>query len=263
MRRRAIMALAIASLAVPLSAAKCDEAAETLVLATYKLQNESSTATGLAVRFETSNGQIRRVLVTANHVLQQMSGDHCVLVSRIRHNDDTFVRQEITIPIRDAGRPVWKKHGKHDLGVLPLPAAIEIETVPFDSLVTDEQLAKVHTGDAVRLAVFPERSEANRAGFPVLRGGFVASYPVVPAALHPAFLVDTTAWTGDSGGPVMHANLPSPSGGPLVIGVVRGMRNITDTVKESRFVERRTHYPLGISEVLHARFVRDVILELR
>jgi hypothetical protein len=37
------------------------------------------------------------------------------------------------------------------------------------------------------------------------------------------------------------------------------MRNITDTVKESRFVERKTNYPLGISEVLHAVLARELI----
>ena len=36
---------------------------------------------------------------------------------------------------------------------------------------------------------------------------------------------------------------------------------ITDTDKESRFVERRTNYPLGVSEILHAIFARDLILK--
>jgi hypothetical protein len=82
---------------------------------------------------------------------------------------------------------------------------------------------------------------------------------LTPIKPHPFFLVDTTAWSGDSGGPVMHASLRSPGGSPLVIGIVAGMRNITDTVKESRFVERKTHYPLGISEVLHVAFARELI----
>ena len=35
------------------------------------------------------------------------------------------------------------------------------------------------------------------------------------------------------------------------------MRNVTDTRKESRFVESRTHYPLGITESLQVVLVRD------
>jgi hypothetical protein len=94
---------------------------------------------------------------------------------------------------------------------------------------------------------------------PILRGGVLASHPLLPVKPHPAYLVDTSAWAGDSGGPVSHESLRSPGGGPLVIGIVRGMRNITDTVKESRFVERKTHYPLGVSEVLHAVLARELI----
>jgi hypothetical protein len=37
------------------------------------------------------------------------------------------------------------------------------------------------------------------------------------------------------------------------------MRNITETVRESRFVERRTNYPLGITEALHASLARELI----
>ena len=60
----------------------------------------------------------------------------------------------------------------------------------------------------------------------------------------------------------MHHSLRSKTGGPLIIGVVRGMRSLTETVKESRFVERRTHYPLGLSEVMHATIVREMIEKL-
>ena len=44
-----------------------------------------------------------------------------------------------------------------------------------------------------------------------------------------------------------------------MIGVVRGQRNVTDTKRESRFVESRTHYPLGLSETVQAAFVWDLI----
>ena len=57
----------------------------------------------------------------------------------------------------------------------------------------------------------------------------------------------------------MHATRRAPGDGPLVIGVVQGKRRITDTVKESRFVERITHYPLGISEVLPATLARELL----
>lgn len=243
----------------PLASARCDDAAEKLVLATYKLASEGSTATCMVVRNKGEDGAAKSFVVTAHHVLVKTKGDTCILVSRTRRNEGTYQRREIRIPVRKAGQPLWTKHATHDLAALPLPHDIEVVSLPLDSLATEQQLVEVRVGDGVRLAVFPERDEANKAGFPILRTGAIASYPVVPVQQHPMFLVDTNAWTGDSGGPVMHATLRSPSGGPLVIGVVRGMRSITDTVKESRFVERKTRYPLGISEVLHATLVRGLV----
>jgi Trypsin-like peptidase domain len=252
--------LALSSLVCPPSSF-ADEAAEKLVLATYKLANDSSTATGTVYQRETGEGKSQCFLVTAAHVFERMKSDTCVLVSRTRREDGVFLRQEIQIPVRQAGKPLWKKHGAQDIAVLLLPESVSVEALPFDCLATEESLKPIRVGDDVRLAVFPERSEANPAGFPVLRGGSLASHPLLPVKPHPMFLVDTTAWPGDSGGPVSHKSVHSPSGGPLVIGIVRGMRSITDTVKESRYVERKTNYPLGISEVLHAALARDLILE--
>lgn len=241
--------------------AQGDEAAERIVLATYKLANASSTATGTVYQRETDDGKHQRFLVTAGHVLEGMNGDTCSLVSRTRRDDGLYMRHEIQIPIRRDNKPLWRKHATEDIAVILLPESISVEALPFDSLPTKEALEQVHVGDDVRLAVFPERSEANSAGLPILRGGILAGYPLLPVKAHPMFLIDTNAWPGDSGGPIAHKSLRSLSGGPLVIGIVRGMRNITDTVKESRYVERKTHYPLGISEALHAALARELIEE--
>ena len=240
---------------------RADEAAEQLVLATYKLANDASTATGTVYRRKIAEGRTHCYVVTAAHVFEAMKGDACALVSRTRHDDGLYMRHEIQVPVRNDGKLLWKKHSKQDIAVLLLPDDLSIEALPFECLATEEALKQIHVGDDVYSAVYPERSEANPAGLPILRSGMIASHPLLPVKPHPMYLVDTTAWPGDSGGPVIHKALRAPTGGPLVIGIIRGMRNITDTVKESRFVEKKTHYPLGISEVLHAVLARDLILE--
>jgi len=234
-----------------------DDAAEQLVLATYKLANESSTATCLVVSREGEKGA--RYIVTANHVLAQMRGDSCNLISRTAQKNETYKRDKIQVTIRRDGEDLWEKHPDYDLAVLRLPDSVEVNTLPFDSLASEAELKEMHTGDTVHLAVFPEKTEANGAGFPILRMGTIASYPIMPIKQHSRFLVDTTTWGGDSGGPVVHKSLRSRNGGPLVLGIVLAQKNITDTERESRFVERKTNYPLGISEVLHAVFARDLI----
>jgi hypothetical protein len=193
MQRRSHLSLLALCILLPVPLARSDEAAEQLVLATYKLANEVSTASGMVVRYESEDGQTRSFVVTAHHVLAQTKGDSCALVSRSRREDGTFQRREIQVAVRDAGKPLWIKHSVHDLAVLPLPSDLDVEALPFDSLATEEQLVEVRVGDAVRLAVFPERAEANNAGFAILRSGSIASYPVIPVKHHPMFL-------GDGGG---------------------------------------------------------------
>lgn len=242
-------------------AARADDGAQRLVLATYKLSNEASTATGFVVCSEQEDKR-RCFVVTAHHVLAQMKGATCQLVSRARQQDGTYHRQEIAIPIRREGKTLWTKHAEHDLAVLPLPESVDVKSIPLECLANDQLLEKVHIGDGVWLAVFPERSEANSAGFPILRSGGIASFPITPVPAHPLLLVDTTSWTGDSGGPVAHHQLRTSAGDPIIVGVVRGMRNITETVRESKFIERKINYPLGITEVLQARLARDVVEKL-
>ncbi len=261
MRVRFLVSLLALCLFFQVPLARSNELAERLILATYKLSNEASTATCLIVRCETEDGAPQSFIVTANHVLQQMKGDCCMVVSRTRDQNGRFRRHEIRVSVRAEGKPLWKKHPDHDLALLRLPDSVDVQALPLDSLATEQELGAVYVGDSVRLAVFPERTEANDAGFPILRSGSIASYPLLPVKSHPMFLVDSTSWTGDSGGPVIHESMRSPSGGPLVIGFVLGMRNIVDTVKESRFVERKTRFPLDISEVLHATLARELISE--
>ena len=49
---------------------------------------------------------------------------------------------------------------------------------------------------------FPRGLAANAAGFPILRSGRVASYPIAPAKIFPTFLLDFSVFPGNSGGPV-------------------------------------------------------------
>lgn len=233
------------------SAARADEATEKLVLATYKLFHDSSVATGFIVKTEE-----RDFIVTAAHVLENMRGDGMLLVAREKQESGEFKRRDIPVRIRKAKQPLWKKHPDHDLATLELPDEIDEPGIPLESLAEDSGMT---VGDSLRTIVFPERFEANGAGFPTLRGGVVASYPLAPHNIHATFLIDMTSWSGDSGGPVQLVDEEREQ--PVVVGILVGKHSITDTSKESRFVERKTFYPLDISFAVHASFARKMIEE--
>ncbi|HEX2801611.1 MAG TPA: serine protease, partial [Phenylobacterium sp.] len=60
----------------------------------------------------------------------------------------------------------------------------------------------VGAGDEMMALGFPRGLAANPAGFPILRSGRVASFPVAPARIFPTFLLDFAVFPGNSGGPV-------------------------------------------------------------
>ncbi|MFT5465175.1 MAG: hypothetical protein ACI8UO_000262 [Verrucomicrobiales bacterium] len=231
------------------SAASADEATEKLVLATYKLFNESSTATGFIVKTED-----RSFLVTSAHVFEKMEGSEFLLVARRKQDSGEFTRLDVPIPLRKKREPLWKKHADHDIAILALSEDIDEPGIPLESLAEDSGMT---VGDDLRTIVFPERFEANGAGFPTLRGGFVASYPLTPKNVHALFLIDMTSWGGDSGGPVQLVKAGAEN--PIIVGILAGKHQITDTKKESRYVERKIDYPLNISYAVHASFARKMI----
>jgi hypothetical protein len=100
---------------------------------------------------------------------------------------------------------------------------------------------------------YPRGLSANKAGFPILRSGRVASYPLGPASRYPTFLLDFAVFAGNSGGPVFiddggrrrpRAGVPPPT--EFIAGVL------------TQQVELRSDR-LEIGIVTHAAYVREAI----
>jgi len=92
--------------------------------------------------------------------------------------------------------------------------------VSVDLLATDEVFIRyeIHTGDELLSLGYPFGLPANSAGFPILRSGKIASYPLIPAKKHRTFLYDVQAQSGNSGGPVYFIASSGPTAGPTRSG---------------------------------------------
>ncbi|MBV8682505.1 MAG: serine protease, partial [Caulobacteraceae bacterium] len=95
---------------------------------------------------------------------------------------------------------------------------------------------------------------ANTAGFPILRAGRVASYPLGPSKAFPTFLLDFRVFPGNSGGPVyLNSTGASPDGGGGTSGpVIAGM--LTQQVEMGQ-------ENLGIGIVTQAQFIRETVAQ--
>ena len=99
---------------------------------------------------------------------------------------------------------------------------------------------------------FPKGLSSNRAGFPILRWGRVASYPLTPASAFPNFLLDFRVFDGNSGGPVFMADPKRAAAGAKEPGAffVAGVLTRQVESKGDR---------LEIGVVTHAKHVRETI----
>lgn len=218
--------------------------------------------TGFLISAPGPDGTPRTVLITANHVFQKMPGQNARIGYRISNPDGSWSYSPQQLKIRDGdGHELWTHHPNRDVAAITIKAPDEFAkaALPVNYLAADETFDtyKVNAGDEMMALGFPRGLSANAAGFPILRSGRVASYPLAPAKVFPTFLLDFSVFPGNSGGPVFvsrKAKDPAvtqvsnaPEEGP---GFIAGL--LTQQVELNS--ER-----LEIGIVTHAKFVRETI----
>lgn len=225
--------------------------------ATYKLYHENSTGTCFLVRREAPDQSF--YIVTAAHVLEGTKGDTAIVVLRDRQADGSYERRDHTVTIRRDGQPLWVRHANEDVAVLQMaePPSGSVNALPLTAIADEARVvaAGLHICSPLYVITYPQRFEANSAGFAIARQGIVASHPFLPVQRHHTFFVDFTTFAGDSGGPVF---IEGTEGHPLLVGMVLAQYRHDERVT-TEYGEHTLHHPLGLGTVLHAQFVRDTI----
>src|SRR5207247_9398654 len=107
----------------------------------------------------------------------------------------------------DAGQPLWTSPDDVDVGVMyiTLPAGIQIPIISTNLLADDDMLSEfeVNPGEELTCLGYPFGTESNAAGFPILRSGRIASYPLFPPESTQKFLFNFAIFPENSGVPVI------------------------------------------------------------
>ncbi len=217
-----------------------------LMRATVKVSHEKSTGTGFVLcrpdPHEPRRSQF--VLVTAAHVFENIPGDEATLSFRTKESEGVYKKVPVKVVIRKDGKPRWSKHPSQDVAALVVvpPDKADLPKLTADLLATDKQLKqyRLHPGDMLACLGYPHRVEANEAGFPILRNGPVASFPLIPTRVNKTFLLSTNTFEGDSGGPVYLADPKRRLSGKekteevrLIVGLVTGQHFLDEEMKAS------------------------------
>jgi hypothetical protein len=215
--------------------------------------------TGFLVSDPGPDGTPRVILVTANHVFEKMKGDKATIGYRVEQPDGSWRYAPQKIAIRQGGKELWTHHAVRDVAAIRIvaPPAFAKAAIPLAWLAGDDAMTRyaLEPGDEMMTLGFPQGLSANSAGFPILRAGKVASYPLGPSTAFPTFLLDFHVFPGNSGGPVFleaHATA-QPGAEPPPSHLIAGM--LTQEVEVGA-------ENLGIGIVPQARFVRETLAML-
>ena len=241
-----------------------------LMRSTFKLQGDNSIGTAfiLGKPLKKVPDRAYYVLITATHVLENMKGEKATLFLR-KKTKKSFKKISWSIPIRKQNKDIWVKHPEVDVSAMyvTLPENIDIALLPISMLSDDEVFEKfeIHPGDELFCLGFPFSAEANPAGFPILRSGKIASFPIIPAKETKCFLFDFEVFPGNSGGPVYfvqsgrtYRGAWRPGTIQFIAGLVSQEHIITEKIK-SIYEEQVKKHPLALAVVIHASFIRETI----
>jgi hypothetical protein len=221
-----------------------------------------SVGTGFLISAPTADGKPRTILITAGHVFEKMPFAEAKIGYRVQAQDGVWRYDPQSLKIRNSATNVaWTKHPTRDVAAMVVTAPPEFAraAIPLSWLADDATFAAddIGPGDEMMALGFPRGLAANSAGFPILRSGRIASYPMAPSAQSPTFLLDFSVFPGNSGGPVFMSQAarrragadPDTNGGKDV-QFIAGI--LTQQVELSG--ER-----LEIGIVTYARYIREAI----
>lgn len=229
-----------------------------LIQATVQLEasygdGTRNVGTGFLISAPDAEGAPHIVLVTAGHVLERMPGAVMTIGYRTAGENGAWKYQPQKVEIRRDGRPLWVTAADHDVSAVEVEPTAEVraDAIPISWLADDDAFdaADIGPGDEMMALGYPWGLSANGAGFPILRAGKVASYPIAPTWQYPTFLLDFSVFPGNSGGPVFVREGKGADARLLVTGIMTQQLEMNDQ-------------PLEIGVVTQAQFVRQAIAEL-
>jgi V8-like Glu-specific endopeptidase len=226
-----------------------------------KQQGATSGGTVFIMGKLVSDDRAAYVLITAAHVLEEIGGNTAKIFFRWRNDDGSYGQRDHEFAIRENGKALYVKHNDVDVAAMYMKMPIEfqkIKMLPIDLIGSDEWLKKfeVHPGDELVCLGYPLFA-AGQHGYPILRSGKIASYPIVPAKEQKNWLFDFRIFPGNSGGPVYFADRNRMYGGATHVGeVIQFLAGIiTQQVNSTIFKDK----DLSLGVVIPAEFVRETL----
>ena len=155
--------------------------------------------TGFLVSDPTADGKPRTVLVTANHVLNRMTGLEAHIGYRFQGKDGGWRYDPRPIVIRAGKTELWTHSPTRDVAAIVVKAPPEFAkaAIPLDWLAGGDTFAKYDIGpcDLMMVLCYPQGLSADSAGFPFCDPAGSHRRSTAPGS-SPTFLLDFRVFQG-------------------------------------------------------------------
>ncbi len=203
-------------------------------------------------------------LVTAAHVLDSIAGDKATVQLRTHTREGTYRTFPYILPIRKDGQPLYVKHATADVAAMYIdfPDNVPISLLGTHFLADDTRLSDVelHPGDEAFCLGFP-LAVSTPGGFPVLRTGHIASFPIIPARMVGSIVFDLLLYPGNSGGPVYYIYDNRIMRGGTHMGRWEGILGLVSEQEKSTLPEF-SDKPLDLGVIVPAYFIKQTLDKL-
>jgi hypothetical protein len=184
-------------------------ASEKMMWSTYAIGTPKGMATCIVVNKSDPSAPhgVVPVLVTAKHVLDAAPhGPYFLAVRTLDQNGNSHVAILEFEPPR-SGDTIYTRHPQHDVAALELRLPKEMaDAIDVPSFLDEDAIGQngdqPRPGQEISVLGFPKVFPGTAGGFAVLRGGKIASYAPGDRRNTEKFLLNTYAYSGDSGAPV-------------------------------------------------------------
>ncbi len=200
------------------------------------------------------------VLITAAHVLDEISGDSATLILRKKDASGVFLKVPYLFAIRLNGQNLYVTNPNADVAVMymRIPIGLEPMILPTSLLADDTTLEhlEVHPGDELLCLGYPLAVDIS--GFPIVRSGLLASYPVTPSKTVKQYYYNFHIFPGNSGGPVYFSFANRVFAGGTHIGTYQGVIGLVSQQVTSNLPEFNG-ISLDIAIVVPSSYIQDTI----
>lgn len=139
-----------------------------------------------------------------------------------------------------------------------MPDDLNVPILPINLLGDDEALTKfeIHPGDELLCLGFPLFVSSD-FGFPILRSGKIASYPIIPTPIIKHILFDFHVFEGNSGGPVYFVDRERIYGNSIHLGEIEQF--VVGLVTSQLGSKLYNNQFLELAVVVPSSFIRETI----